>query len=136
MMAFMPWTDDLLTGISEMDKQHKWLLDEINKLHHAINNVDSDDDETGEALYGFVNYTFNHFIMEEEMFNRLGYPEEEAHVAQHNKFTADVHNLMTRHEKGEPIDVKTLELLNNWLCNHIVKTDKAYIPFMAENGVI
>lgn len=29
-MTFMSWTDDFLTGIQQIDEQHRWLVDATN----------------------------------------------------------------------------------------------------------
>lgn len=132
---FMPWTDELLTGISEVDSQHKWLVDATNRLHDELSKPEADGAAVGEILEGLVDYTYNHFIMEEELFERLGYPETAAHKAQHNVFTSKISGLLMRHEAGEIASGEALELLKNWLIHHIMQTDKAYVGFFREKGV-
>ncbi len=134
-MSFMPWTEELLTGISQVDEQHKWLVDSTNALHEELLKPEPDREAIGEILFGLVDYTYNHFIMEEELFQRLGYPETDAHKAQHNTFTSKVTSLLERHDAGEPVTTETLELLKNWLIHHIMKTDKAYVSFFREHGI-
>ena len=134
-MTFMPWTDSLLTGIAEVDEQHRWLVDATNRLHNEIIRDKPDNKVIGDILFGLVDYTYNHFIMEEDLFSRLGYPESEAHIAQHNKFTRDVNALLERHEHGDVVNTEALTLLREWLTQHIMKTDKAYVPFMEKNGI-
>ncbi len=51
-----------------------------------------------EILEGLVDYTYNHFIMEEELFERLRYPETAAHKARHNVFTGKISGLLLKHE--------------------------------------
>ena len=36
-MAFMPWSNELSTGILSIDEQHKWLVNATNQLHDEIN---------------------------------------------------------------------------------------------------
>lgn len=132
---FMPWNDALLTGIGDVDTQHKWLVDATNRLHDELSKPQSDPAVVGDILEGLVDYTYNHFIMEEELFERLGYPESAAHKAQHNLFTAKISDLLLRHERGEIASGEALELLKDWLIQHIMKTDKAYVPFLRSKGV-
>jgi len=134
-MNFMPWTDELITGISKVDEQHRWLVDATNQLHNEITKATVDRAAVGQILRGLVDYTFKHFIMEEEMFKRLGYPESDAHLAQHNTFTNDITGLLERHLSGEAVSVEALDLLKNWLVKHIMKTDMAYVPFLKAKGV-
>jgi hemerythrin len=132
---FMSWTDALLTGIKDVDTQHKWLVDATNRLHDELSKPQSDPAVVGDILEGLVDYTYNHFIMEEELFERLGYPETAAHKAQHNVFTTKIGDLLLRHESGEVSSGEALELLKDWLIQHIMKTDKAYVPFLQSKGV-
>ena len=132
---FMPWNDELLTGIEEVDAQHRWLVDATNRLHDELSKPQSDPAVVGEILEGLVDYTYNHFIMEEELFERLGYPESVAHKAQHDIFTARMGDLLMKHESGEVASGEALELLKDWLIQHIMKTDKAYVPFLKSKGV-
>ena len=77
----------------------------------------------------------NHFIVEEEIFDRLGYPESDAHKAQHNIFCEKVMDLLTRHDMGETVGVEALNLLKSWLTNHIVKVDKQYVEHFRAAGI-
>jgi hemerythrin len=132
----MPWTDALLTGIEKVDEQHKWLVDATNQLHDEISKPDADRAVAGQILVGLVEYTFRHFIMEEDLFERLGYPESDAHFAQHNIFTDNITTLLHRHNQGETVSMEALDLLKNWLVQHIMKTDMAYVPFLKQKGVV
>lgn len=134
-MTFFPWTEELETGISEVDEQHKWLVSTTNQLHDELSKAEPDQAVVGEILFGLVDYTYNHFIMEEELFERLGYPETEAHQAQHNAFTDKINRLLDRHDGGESVTLEAMDLLKDWLIHHILKTDKSYVAFFREKGV-
>lgn len=133
-MAFMPWSDELKVGIEEIDEQHRWLVEQTNILHDALAR-DSEAGILGEILECLVDYTMNHFIVEEELFSRLGYPEGEAHKAQHDRFCSRVMDLLQRHEAGETVGLQALELLKNWLVHHILTVDKAYVEHFRAHGV-
>ncbi len=133
-MTFWPWSSELEVGIAEIDEQHRWLVDLTNKLHDAFQ-AGADDAEIGDILEGLMDYTMNHFIVEEELFDRLGYPETDAHKQYHNRFTEQVMSLIDRHEAGEVVGAEALELLKNWLTHHILKVDKAYVEHFRAHGV-
>lgn len=126
-MVFMPWNEALEIGIAEIDEQHQWLVNLTNQLHSTMSSENTDSQQIGEILEQLVDYTMNHFIVEEELFERLGYPETDAHKAQHNVFCKRIMDLLDRHDNGEVVGVETLELLRNWLLHHICKVDKAYV---------
>lgn len=134
-MSFMPWNDEFVIGIERIDEQHRWLVDLTNALHDRLNGPDGEGQPIGELLEQLVEYTMNHFIVEEVLFQRLGYPDEEAHKAEHDRFNRQIIDLLYRHEDGEVVSVEALELLKAWLIHHILKVDKAYVGFFREKGV-
>lgn len=134
-MTFMPWTKELATGIQSIDDQHLWLVNTTNQLHDEINKTEPDKEKIGEILHGLIDYTFNHFIYEEDLFKRFDYPESSAHLAEHNKFSTTVNELLEKFEKGESVNNAALEFLKDWLKHHIMKVDKAYVPFLKEKGI-
>lgn len=133
-MAFWPWSKELEVGIEEIDQQHRWLVEQTNQLHDVMQ-VGADEETIGEVLDALVDYTMNHFILEEDLFSRLGYPETEAHKAEHDAFTAKVMSLLERHESGEPAGAQALDLLKDWLSHHILKVDKAYVEHFKAHGI-
>jgi hemerythrin len=134
-MPFMPWSDAFVLGIASIDKQHRWLVDATNRLHDQIESHQPENKVLREILEGLVDYTMNHFILEEDLFNRLGYAEHDAHKAKHDEFSVHAVELLLRFEKGEPVTHETLEFLQNWLIEHIMKVDRAYVPFLKAHGV-
>lgn len=44
-------------------------------------------------------------------------------------------SLITRHEAGEEEGLDVLNLLKNWLLNHIMKVDKGYVRHFRAHGV-
>ena len=133
-MTFMPWTQALEVGIAEIDEQHRWLVDQTNDLHEALR-AGASREQVGALLEGLMDYVMNHFIVEENLFIRLGYPDTEAHQAQHNLFSGQVMSLLSRHDCGETVSAETLELLKDWLTHHILKVDKAYVAHFRAHGL-
>ena len=133
-MTFMPWTQALEVGIAEIDEQHRWLVEQTNALHQALQG-EAPREQVGALLEGLMDYVMNHFIAEEHLFIRLGYPDTEAHQAQHNLFSGQVMSLLSRHDCGETVGAETLELLKDWLTHHILKVDKAYVAHFRAHGL-
>jgi hemerythrin len=131
----MPWSEDFELGIGSIDEQHHWLVDATNRLHEQVESQTPDNEVLREILEGLVDYTVNHFILEEELFDRLHYPETEAHKAEHDDLTRQTIQLLLNFEKGAPVSAETLEFLKGWLMHHILRVDKAYVPFLQEHGI-
>ena len=77
-----------------------------------------------------MDYTHNHFIVEEVLFRKYQYAHLESHEAEHGGFTAKIMDLLTRFEDGDMVGQETLEVLKDWLIHHICVVDRAYMPFM------
>jgi len=134
-MALMPWNDDLVLGIAKIDEQHRWLVDRINELHDELSRAAPDRKTMGDTLESLVDYTMNHFIVEEEIFKRHGYPQTDAHLAEHNGFTSKIIGLLDKFQAGAgDVGNDTMALLKDWLTHHILTVDKSYVPFFRSKG--
>lgn len=134
-MTFMPWSSSIAVGLHDVDEQHRWLVDCINQLHTQLSRAVPEAPGVGAVLEGLMDYTMNHFIAEEELFERYGYPDTVLHKAQHNKFTSTIMNALTAFENGQRVSHELLEFLKHWLTHHIMRTDKAYVPYFKAHGV-
>lgn len=129
-MTLMPWSEQLELGIAEIDAQHRVLVDLANAMHDQVHGEGSRSAAIGQILESLVDYTHNHFIMEEVLFRKYRYAHEEAHEAEHGTFTGQIMDLLMRFEDGEAVGQETLEILRDWLTHHICVVDRAYVPFM------
>ena len=135
-MTIMQWTDELELGMEEIDGQHRWLIDQTNALQQELARDQTRREVVSALLEGLIDYTHDHFIAEEVLFEQHGYPAIAAHKAQHSLFTSRVTKLLLRFEEGEEVDSEVLQLLQNWLANHIGKTDRAYVDYFREQGLL
>ncbi|MFB1011226.1 MAG: bacteriohemerythrin [Thiopseudomonas sp.] len=134
-MQFMPWSQDLEIGIGEVDEQHQWLVNLTNQLHTHMNEGQLDPQRIGDCLEQLMDYTMNHFIAEEELLKRHGYPDTDEHIRQHNQFCQQVMALQDRHEAGERVGNEAVDLLKNWLINHITRIDRDYVDYFRANNI-
>ena len=129
-MPFMPWTPELELGLPEIDDQHRQLVALTNALYDELQGAAPQREEIGTILEALVDYTHNHFIVEEDLFQRYGYPQTADHQDEHNGFASKVMALLARFEGGEDVSVEVLEFLKDWLAHHICQVDRAYLPFL------
>lgn len=134
-MTLMPWSSALELGIAKIDEQHRWLVDRINALHDELGKPAPNRQTLGDILEALVDYTMNHFIVEEDIFKRHSYPQTEAHLDEHNGFTSKIIGLLDQFHAGAEVGDGTMSLLKDWLTHHILIVDKAYVPFFRAHGV-
>jgi hemerythrin-like metal-binding protein len=132
-LPVIEWSDSLSTGITEVDVQHRKLIDMINALREA-------GPKGGEAvrriLGELTQYTVFHFGFEEKMLSEHNYPEFTEHKRAHDKLVAQVAALNAEVQTGKgAISGDLFKFLRSWLNNHIRGTDRRYGPFLNSKGI-
>lgn len=125
-MQIIRWSNSFNCNIEEIDKQHKELVEMLNSLYSAFL-----DKEHAENIKGIVEemmkYAAIHFKTEESYFDKFGYSERSVHIAAHASFTDNVRNFADEYNKNKnALTYKVLSFLQNWLIDHILKTDKKF----------
>lgn len=124
-MAVLNWVPELDTGISEIDTQHKRIVDYINKLNDLRGSPDRA--ALGDVIGETVDYTLSHFAFEESMMESAGYMFSGPHKKVHDLFTRKVAEMQTRFDAGEDVSDELHAMLSRWLFNHIRNEDHGYI---------
>jgi len=89
--------------------------------------------KSGEILKGLADYTAYHFNYEKNIFERYDYPETAEHLKIHKGLVDQVMDFKTQFEEGRAaLTMDLMNFLTNWLKNHIMQTDKKYVPFLKE----
>jgi len=127
------WAENMNTGIEKIDSQHKKLVEWINLLDLAIiNNFNKD--TINMVFMELSNYCNYHFSMEEMLMEKANYPGLEEHKIAHLEFFRVLKENIRVFEKGDDSALaQFMKYLNEWLTNHILVTDKEYIPFVEKN---
>ena len=132
---YVEWKDEYSVGIDSIDQQHKKLLNLINQLQTAVDYSTGEEFER-EALDELVDYTKTHFTYEEGLMEDNGYPDFEAHRAQHRAMIAEVEAVLAEYEKDHDTAMRhASDYLHDWLINHINGTDKQYSSYLIGKGV-
>lgn len=130
-MAFLQWRDELDSGISVIDDQHRRIVDMINQLHQA--QLRADAGVVATVIEELVDYTLSHFAFEESMMEEAGYAFTRAHKRVHELFIRRVGEYRERFARGEDVADELKSLLGRWLFNHILNDDRDYVGAVREN---
>ena len=135
-----PWDDNFNTGLSQIDEQHRRLVQLLNILagHIAFQTASP---QLGAVFDQLTDYATYHFATEEAIWHQfLGdAPTETRHQATHQAFVQDV--LRMRAELGTrplaELAEETLGFLTRWLASHILETDRymAYTVLALQDGL-
>ncbi len=132
---YVEWKDEYSVGIDSIDQQHRRLVNLINRLSTAVDYSTGEEFER-EALADVVEYTKTHFAYEEGLLEDNGYPDFEAHRAQHRAMVAEVEAMLAEYEQDHDLAMRhAVGYLMDWLIKHINGTDKQYSSFLIGKGV-
>lgn len=132
-------SDDLLTGMDDVDAQHRLLFELANQV------VDPTSERGANAAFFaslafLAEYVRYHFAAEEFAMKRAHYPEAERHCLAHVEFRALIGEFLEA-SLEEPsiadLRLRLTEAVEGWLTTHIRVADKAlagYLRLCASDG--
>lgn len=130
----MEWSSQLDIGLEEINRQHQALLHLINELYHLLKH-NYGLSSIKRVVQGLIDYTANHFKYEEVLFDQIDYSQTKEHIEKHNQLVAQVLDFQKRVERGDDIGDELMSFLKNWLSQHIMREDKAYVDSFKKNNL-
>ncbi|BHH82356.1 bacteriohemerythrin [Desulforhopalus sp. 52FAK] len=125
----LPWSKDLTIGIEEIDKQHQKLVELLNKQHRSMR-IGGGNEDPAAILKELLSYTEYHFRSEEKLFAKFNYPKQDEHIKRHKELIEKVTHFQQQVEDGSAsVNMDLMDLLSDWLTNHILKDDKDYVEY-------
>lgn len=134
-MDLFTWNDSYSVKVELCDAQHKKLFEIINRLADAMR-MGKGREVVSRTVAELLQYTRTHFQQEEALLRKASYPQLASHEELHRKFVADVEALSQQTRDGQAANaVAVLQLLRDWLINHIHKVDKQYSAHLNAAGI-
>ncbi len=131
------WDQSHETGHAEIDLQHRELLGIVQELQAAEEETHDSLDVILAVLTHFMDFTISHFMMEEELMAKVGYPAipREEMIEQHREFTSYSRLRVLEFRKGELLSVLPLQaFLAEWLTAHEFGMDKQLADYIRAQG--
>ena len=129
-MSKIIWKDQYNTGIDIIDMQHKRLL----KLINYLSEEGEKDGMTAYIFEELSQYIKQHFKVEEDILKKSNYKEFAAHKNQHKEFSQWLRAVQQSYNIGgisnELLAKNVEEFLRQWLINHILISDMAYVSHL------
>lgn len=133
------WKDEFATGIKEVDEQHKRLIEicasafEVAELEDGIDHYD----QIVAILGELTDYTDYHFTSEEKLMEKVAYPDIDQHKIEHLFFMKKIKKIdlqaIDKDQHQAIIDI--LNMLVDWVANHILVTDMMYVESFKAKGL-
>ncbi|CAA7625194.1 bacteriohemerythrin [Magnetospirillum sp. SS-4] len=118
------WRDEYAIGHSEIDQDHRSLMDALAVLSSGYCEADLVDTQ----IKLLERYTIEHFAREEQLMRGIGYPDIDAHLALHDQFRDSVRRLRAQWAAGytPELQAEIAAELSHWLEKHILAADHDY----------
>jgi len=133
-MPVIAWRDQMSLDYPPLDDEHKAFLEVIN---NAVTDLHTRNLDNMPALFeACYDYVRNHFSNEEDIMERVNFPDMMAHIQAHQQFIKNIAEFRQAYEsaetKGKKIDLaqKTVAFLSVWFIGHIISRDKMLKPFL------
>ena len=125
-MPVIEWSKSFELGIDEFDEHHKRLVYLLNMTYDGFT-LEAGHDELGAVLDELIDYATYHFAAEEYWMRTNEYPGLSQHSGEHERFSKKVVEIQNDFHNGNTnLSLEVLQFLNNWLTEHILKTDAEY----------
>ena len=133
-MPIIAWRDQMSLDYPPLDDEHKAFLDLINNAtmdlsRHELENMPA----MFEACYDYVR---NHFSAEEDVMERVNFPDIMAHIQAHQQFIKNIAEFRQAYDsaatRGKRLDIaqKTVAFLSVWFVGHVISRDKMLKPYL------
>lgn len=120
--------DEFLTGIEQIDKEHRRLFEIAEEIYVLKNEefVPDKYDNIKKVIEELRDYTITHFAHEEEYMESIGYKKMFSQKMQHAELVRTINewNLDEIDEAQDAFIDEILETVVNWLTEHILYLDK------------
>ncbi len=122
----------LLTGVDEIDGQHRELFGRVGALLDA-SRARRSREEVVRLLEFLGGYVVEHFACEERTMAGAGYPKLEGHRSEHRQFLKELEILRLELKSAGPTPLFVIHVGNRvteWLREHIYRTDRLLGEFL------
>jgi hemerythrin len=135
------WDEKYATGIPLIDSQHKELFSLTNELFHACTGGEEKLQGVFKETMGkMVEYVRFHFGAEQELLQRVKYPDYLEHKKQHDTMVLKILEAVKEFNEGKKfVPNQFVRTLRDWILSHIAHYDKlysAYIITQKKNGLL
>lgn len=135
-MAKIKWLSSFDTGITEIDADHRELVNTITRIEDAL---EQENIEAGSVLFReFLSQVAAHFKREEAFLISIDYPRLEAHSQCHRALMESGKKTLKKVEAGMDSEKssKYLEEMVYFLLEDVIKADAEFRTYAQEKGAL
>ena len=123
-------------GVKSLDAQHQTILETLDRLFTTVES-NKGPEAVMPILNDFLSHTRQHFSNEEELLTRTDYPSLLTHKSAHDVYLNKILIYQKNVADGNvSFAIERVSFFRRWFKDHILETDKLYIPFMANKDFV
>jgi len=127
------WRQEYTVMVKSMDNDHKHFLEKADQLYQLIKV--NDQSAFLETMAGLISYAQQHFKDEEALMKEHDYPESSIHHKKHKRIIREAFEVMNKVKENRlEIDTNFVNLLKDWIINHILTEDRKYGTYLNEKA--
>lgn len=125
-MAYTDWNPDYDLGIAEIDRQHRRLVEIVNRLHDAVEQ-ECPKGPMQAVVCDLMTYMEIHFAYEENLMQCLRFPALESHHREHSALTREVEGFEAALARGRAfVSTELTGVLKKWMLDHLLHVDRVF----------
>jgi len=136
MATTLAWTEKFSVGVKGIDRQHQEVLERVNAFFDAIGSRESGRN-VEELICYMAKHVHRHFLCEEKLMRRHGYPGYAQHLGHHQHFVDEVSRIDALYERNglsSAVVTRMAAFVTEWLSAHFVGEDRRLAEFLQAGG--
>ena len=141
-MPKIVWSKRYKINVDKLDDQHRHMAELVNVMNDKIEALD-DRDAIVKGFKHLIKYTKGHFVTEETLMKKHGFPDRKKHRKEHKELV----NLLLdieRQFRGKSKSFSNFDydlakdwlvIYTDWFAVHLVHSDKALGSFLIKKGI-
>lgn len=122
------WLDKYVLGVQEIDLQHHYFVDLINRFLDEMG--EADEAYTERLIDELDAYAKFHFISEENLMYKAGYPGLDEHSRHHFDLIQTLNVKQTLFSQGEVSAEEITDFLRTWFIHHSMQEDRRFTDYL------
>jgi len=121
----IPWRDDFLIGIAELDAEHRDLIERFNAFNSALLE-EKNIKEIRQILGSIYSRLEMHFALEERVMREFKYDAFDDHKTEHNELLNELSEFIEQFKKDPSLEYEEMvgSRIGKWVVDHILESDK------------
>ncbi len=133
-MNFIEWNEKAKVNHIAMDKEHKKMVNNTNKLHTLV--TSNKNDKANKLFIKIVEDLKIHFDSENTYMLKSKIPQYISHKLEHERFYNKIRDIQIRINAGqEALSLEHLKIIKTWFFNHLDFKDKQLANFLNEKNI-